>query len=110
MSQTKSTQQTTTQTQAKNIDFSHRVFSSPSGDTSESLRHLHLVDTIDSMANRATSLLDLLAFQFTEEENRANDEILFHVIDAAAHEVRDIKAVINAFAKELHALRQNQQA
>ena len=97
-------------TKAKDIDFSHRVFTSYSSDTSESLRQLHMVDTIDSMANRATSLLDLLAFQFTEEENRANNEILFHVIDAAAHEVRDIKAVIHAFDKELHALRQNQKA
>ena len=97
------------QTNPLNVDFSHRLFTSPLGDNSDSLRQLHLVDTIDSMANRATSLLDLLAFQFTEEENRANDEIIFHVIDSAAQEVRDIKAVINAFAKELHALRQNQQ-
>jgi hypothetical protein len=73
-----------------NIDLSHRL---PLLDEFNSRT---LSDSVDSMANRATSVLTMLSCQFIDDSNQLKDEIIFSVIESAIQEINDIKAIVAA--------------
>lgn len=89
------------------VDFSHRlsVFNSAEFNTQNSDV---LIDSISLMTDRASGILYLLAGQFEDEGGRLSDKLLCGVIDAAIHEVEDIKATLMAFCEAEHAKNQAQ--
>lgn len=62
---------------------------------------LNLVDEVNGMTNRASSVLTMLEDEFIGENDcRLNDEIIYHVIESAIKELADIKRLVNAFHNE----------
>jgi hypothetical protein len=100
MSQNNSTQNPNSQTQTEQnqpnpitIDFSHRL-----NDCVAALPHtIGLTDTVNTMVNRATSILEILSMQFIDgDQYRSDDTAIFYAIESAIKEIRDIHAVVNA--------------
>lgn len=59
-----------------------------------------LMDSINLMAERASSVLYILSGQFTGvEDNRWSDAIVSGAIDSAIQEIEDMKKTVNAFYK-----------
>ncbi|MFZ2169870.1 MAG: hypothetical protein WAW61_09575 [Methylococcaceae bacterium] len=79
------------------VDFSHRI--TPLSND----KFVSLEDTVYTMANQATAVLNVLSDQFItidgESQNRASDNIIFWTIEAAIKEIEDIKQVIRAYRK-----------
>jgi hypothetical protein len=73
-------------------DFSHRLSVLGDEETSE-----RLCDAVNSAADRAKSILHLLSGYFSDDRGKWNDEIMHNAIDAAIHEIKDIKSIVNAY-------------
>lgn len=59
-----------------------------------------LMDSINLMAERASSVLYILSGQFTGiADNRWSDAIVSGAIDSAIQEIEDMKQTVNAFYK-----------
>jgi len=93
---------TTNNPQAKKnlaVNFSHLLH-----DTDSDLSKIfHVVDTVDTMTSRATSILHLLSGNFADANYRQDDETIYYTLMAAINEIKSINAVVNAYAKNLHA-------
>jgi hypothetical protein len=79
------------ETQALKIDFKHRLSVSFTADSRG------LCDSVDLMADRATSILIMLTCQFDNPEGRLSDALIVGVIDAVIQEIEDIKATVDAY-------------
>lgn len=79
------------------VNFSHRLtYNAEIGNTTD------LVDTVDSMTARATSVLDVMAAHINDSRNHCstiNTDILYWALQSAINEVKDINAVVNAYAE-----------
>ncbi len=109
---TPTTQTEQHQTTRLNIDFSHRLGDFDYIRTAyEPTSTLDLVDAVNAMTDRADAILSMLEYQFIGEPNgRANDGIIFHVIEAALKEIKDVRSIVNAFHNAARLEKQNQQA
>jgi hypothetical protein len=78
------------------VNFSHRLtYNAEIGNTND------LVDTVDSMTARATSVLDVMAAHINDSRNHCstiNTDILYWALQSAINEIKDINAVVNAYA------------
>ena len=92
-----STQAQTDQKQSTfvTVNFNHRLtYNADIGSVTA------LVDTVDSMTLRATSILDVMAAHINDSRNHCstiNTDILYWVLQSAINEVKDINAVVNAY-------------
>ncbi|UOA08571.1 MULTISPECIES: hypothetical protein [Methylobacter] len=90
-----------------NVDFSHRL-----GDFVTLQFKINstsnLVDAVNSMTDRADSMLTMLESQFIGDEDcRLNDSIVYNVIESAIKEIQDIRSVVNAFHQADFLAKQN---
>jgi hypothetical protein len=73
-------------------DFSHRL-ESPDGGVS-----INLTDTVGLMAERAKSIIAVVAAQFqTGGERLCNDQTNYSLLYSAVAEIEDICAIVSAF-------------
>lgn len=79
------------------VNFSHRLtYNADIGNTTD------LLDTVDSMTSRATSVLDVMAAHINDSRNHCstiNTDILYWALQSAINEIKDINAVVNAYAE-----------
>jgi hypothetical protein len=74
-----------------NVDFNHRLAALHNGEPE------CLTDSIGLMTDRALGILYLLSGQFEDDDSRLCDALLCGAIDAAIHEVEDIKELVKAY-------------
>lgn len=79
------------------VNFSHRLtYNADIGSVTD------LVDTVDNMTLRATSILDVMAAHINDSRKHCstiNTDILYWALQSAINEIKDINAVVNAYVE-----------
>ena len=86
----------TTHIKQIDVDFSHRI-----GGLNKDCSSYQLTATIDDMSDRAINVLKLISCEFAKDEaladGRVSDEIMYQSIEAAIHEILDMRATVTAY-------------
>jgi hypothetical protein len=101
LSQTNYAQTQTEQAETSSlaVDFSHRLA------FTDCVKSGTLTDSLGLMTSRALGVLNLLSVQFEGDVSRMSDDLIYCAIDAAIHEIEDIKALSKAYSQAQYAKR-----
>jgi hypothetical protein len=84
------------------LNFLHRV--SAFLDDTGGIGDNDMVDTVKMMCERAVAIIEMVALQFEAGGRRCNDSLNESALSAAAHEIRDIMAVVDAYSSNSGAV------
>lgn len=92
---TNNPQAKTEQSTPANVNFSHRLINKKA----DMANLLDLVNTVDQMTIRATSMLDVTSAHLLDSrESSINKDTLYWVMQSIIKEIEDLNAVVNAYA------------